>query len=295
MDRDNGSIIAWHDVKKNKTRSPSSSTNTKTKMKVGELREFLSTRIPNEQLRGLKKPELEAMYEKEMSSPPDPSSDSETETTAPPKNMEEVSEPEPEPEPEQEQEPEPEPESIALGEMTDIEKQVVTDGGQIIGGINPDSPHECIIVPHDQEENSPRDQLLTELNSLKNSEKKKRARKSGASDNDIDLIDDAEDISQALNELIISLEIPLKMKQIEDPDFFTEDTDLDEDKSNYEEISHEGNFEEISHEGVDYLEDEETGNIYNMDFKLVGKWNENNDDIMWVSDDFRITHESKTE
>ena len=60
--------------------------------------------------------------------------------------------------------------------------------------------------------------------------------------------------------------------------------ELDEDKVNYE---------EISLDGVDYLEDEETGNVYNLEFKHVGKWTENSDEIIWNHDDFRRIHESQ--
>jgi len=62
----------------------------------------------------------------------------------------------------------------------------------------------------------------------------------------------------------------------------TDDEDLDEEKTNYD---------EITHDGVDYLEDVETGDVYNMEYKLVGKWNENADDIIWENDDARRTHE----
>jgi len=44
---------------------------------------------------------------------------------------------------------------------------------------------------------------------------------------------------------------------------------------------------------VDYLEDEETGNVYNLEFKHVGKWTENSDEIIWNHDDFRRIHESQ--
>jgi hypothetical protein len=305
LDKSDGAIIAWHDVKKTKSSSSNTSSSKKTKMKVGELREFLSNRIPNEQLRGLKKPELEALYEKQMNSSPEHSSDSETEPLDSPKNLEEFTgpepEPDPEPAPEPESEPEAEPESEPEAEpesepeaepeaesepdlvlepeesesMTEIDRQALDQGGEFVG--------KSIIVPHEPEVTSPRSQLIDELRSLKNSEKKKRAKASGATEDDMELIDDADDVSQALVDLIISLELPPKVEApVEDSD----DEDLDEDKSNYD---------EITHDGVDYLEDEETGDVYNMEFKLVGKWNENADEIMWKSDNDRLTHESKAD
>ena len=300
LDKTNGEKIGWYDTKKTNSRSSSgSSGGKKNKMKVGELREFLSTRLPNEHIRGLKKPELLELYEKEMAAPP--ASDTDTEPLDSPKNLQEVTEPEAEPESVAEPEPEPvaepEPESVAEPEpeseaepeakpdlilepettesMTEIDSQAIDQGGEFVG--------KSIIVPHEPEETSPRSQLIDELKSLKNSEKKKRAKAGGATEDDMEIIDDAEDVSQALIDLIISLEIP---KKVEVPEEDTDDEELDEDKSNYD---------EITHHGVDYLEDEETGNVYNMEFKLVGKWNENADDIIWENDDARLTHEAKAD
>lgn len=318
LDKTDGEKIGWYDTKKTNSRSSSGSSNggKKNKMKVGELRDFLSTRLPNEHLRGLKKPELLELYEKEISAPP--ASDTDTESLASPKNIQEVSEPEhtveeSEPEPEHEKpveetdptadepepeaettadEPEPEAEPTAVESpvesepdlilepektesMTEIDRQAIDQGGEFVG--------KSIIVPHESEEITPHSQLIDELKSLKISEKKKRAKAGGATEDDMEIIDDADDVSQALIDLIISLEIP---KKVELPEEDTDDEDLDEDKVNYD---------EITHDGVDYLEDEESGNVYNMEFKLVGKWNENADDIIWDNDAARLAHESKSD
>jgi hypothetical protein len=72
---------------------------------------------------------------------------------------------------------------------------------------------------------------------------------------------------------------------LEEEDNKTEDMsedDLQEDTSS---------FEETDFEGVSYLEDEETGKIYNMKHQHVGKWNEDVDDIIWVSEVYKETHE----
>ena len=63
-----------------------------------------------------------------------------------------------------------------------------------------------------------------------------------------------------------------------------DDDELQEDTNSYDEIS----FEE-----VDYLEDEETGKIYNLKHQCVGKWNDDSDDIIWASEDFKLEHENK--
>ena len=51
-------------------------------------------------------------------------------------------------------------------------------------------------------------------------------------------------------------------------------------------------YTEISHEGVDYLEDEESGKVYSVDFNEVGKWNEDMDDILWINTVEKNKHES---
>ena len=51
-------------------------------------------------------------------------------------------------------------------------------------------------------------------------------------------------------------------------------------------------FVEIDFEGVEYLEDEDSGEIYSTSHQLVGKWTENCDDIIWTNDTFRISHET---
>lgn len=55
----------------------------------------------------------------------------------------------------------------------------------------------------------------------------------------------------------------------------------------------EKNFIEIDFEGVEYLEDEDSGEIYSTSHELVGKWTEDCDDIIWSNESFRLSHESK--
>jgi len=310
LDKVDGEKIGWYDTKKKKSRSSSAeSSGTKNKMNVGELREYLSTRLPNEHLRGLKKKELLELYEKEISSPHD-SSDTETEPLDSPKNLQEtepestrgpeqetepesVKEPETEPEPETESvkepetEPEPETESTRGPEQeTDLEPEYKVEKSiEIVTNHNGSETeiHREKLIPVDVEELvvDSHEDLIQELKSLKNSERKKRAKKSGATEEDMDAVDDADDSAHALIDLIISLECPKNPTKPVDPD--SDEDELDEDKTNYE---------EITHDGIDYLEDEDSGNIYNIEFKHVGKWNENNDEIIWVNDDFRRIHEA---
>jgi hypothetical protein len=59
--------------------------------------------------------------------------------------------------------------------------------------------------------------------------------------------------------------------------------ELQEDKYSYD---------EIDFEGVSYIEDEETGKIYNTQYQYVGKWNSDIDNIIWSSEEFKNSHES---
>ena len=70
---------------------------------------------------------------------------------------------------------------------------------------------------------------------------------------------------------------------------FDEET---EDMSDDELETDTSNFTEIDYEGVEYLEDEDTGLLYNSAHQAVGKWNDGGDEIIWSSDTFRIAHET---
>ena len=61
------------------------------------------------------------------------------------------------------------------------------------------------------------------------------------------------------------------------------DDDLQEDKSE---------FVELDYEGVSYLEDEDSGEIHNLKYKKVGKWDADGDDIIWNSEEIKTEHET---
>ena len=52
----------------------------------------------------------------------------------------------------------------------------------------------------------------------------------------------------------------------------------------------EKNFTEIDFEGVDYLEDEDSGEIYSTSHELVGKWTKDCDGIIWQSEGMKEAH-----
>ena len=49
-------------------------------------------------------------------------------------------------------------------------------------------------------------------------------------------------------------------------------------------------FTEINYEGVDYLEDENSGEIYSKGGVLIGKWNKESDTIIWKNDKYKENH-----
>ena len=75
-----------------------------------------------------------------------------------------------------------------------------------------------------------------------------------------------------------------KEKGEQTEDMSDEEDELDKDETNYV---------EVDFEGVEYLEDEETSNIYNTSHVLIGKWNDDGDDILWTSDSAKADHDSK--
>ena len=68
------------------------------------------------------------------------------------------------------------------------------------------------------------------------------------------------------------------------------DVDSNNDDSNSD--SGEKNLIEIEFENVEYLEDESTGEIYNVSHQLVGEWNKEDDDIIWKSSKFKKIHDN---
>ena len=73
------------------------------------------------------------------------------------------------------------------------------------------------------------------------------------------------------------------------------DGDETEDMSDDELEVDTSNYSEIDHDGVEYLEDEDSGKIYNLNHQHVGAWNEDCSEIIWANDAARIDHESKCE
>ena len=84
-------------------------------------------------------------------------------------------------------------------------------------------------------------------------------------------------------------EFDLDDKDSDDFDDFDDTNDKDDkDDNEFSDI----NCDEFVFEGISYLEDNRFEKIYNNDHKYVGKWSDNRSDIIWLSDEYMMDHES---
>ena len=82
------------------------------------------------------------------------------------------------------------------------------------------------------------------------------------------------------------------MQHLQEQEKTQEDDEETEDMSDEELGLDTSNFVEVDFDGVEYLEDEDTSNIYNVSHQLIGKWNEDGDDIIWAEEKFKVAHET---
>jgi hypothetical protein len=204
------------------------------KLKMGEMRDYLTSRIPVDDFRGLKKQELTELYLKVKEK--ENTTSSEEENTPPaesPKKEEKL------------------PESTKSSESSES-----TDDGAGVG---------LHLIPETPKTVAEYKQLFKELSIETDGLRGLRAYK------------------QAYQDYIRKKEEENEKTQPMSDEEEDDIGELQEDKHSYE---------ETDFEGVSYLEDEESGKIYNLRYQHVGKWNEDVDDIIWISDEFRLNHES---
>ena len=281
LDRpDGGNKIAWHDTKQVRATRSSKTPN----MKVGELRDYLSTRIPNENFKGMKKAELKELYEKEKAKELQSDSDGEksrgevedhveekqgenTEDSVEKKQEEKVEDP---------VEVKPEEKHDEEVEKSSIDSTNAIDEAKRNCGVRLEKLEEKENSDVSEKVSSGEGTLVNTIPRTK-SEYVKLFEKLGI---DSDGLTGLRAYKQRYEEY-------LKEKQEETEDMSDEDVgdDLQEDKSS---------FQKIDFEGVEYLEDEETADLYNTAYKKVGKWNDDCDDIIWESPEFKEEHENKS-
>jgi len=258
-----GKAHGWADLRKSKVKK-----NKPSKMKVDDLREYLSTKIPNENYKGMLKAELQELYDLEKakestdSSTPFLSQESEDDIGDMVEEQSvESSESAPEPEPESAPEPEPEPESETAPEDFEPEPEPEIEASEPLSVATSSTS----VTSTDAGNQYPATlteykELFDKLNIDHSELKGKRAFKS-------------------------KYDEYIEEKKTETEEM-SEDDDLIEDKSS---------FDEFQFEGIDYLEDNDSGKIYNTKHTFVGAWNADCDDIIWESDEFRDQHETSRE
>ena len=260
---DKGNPIKWGP--KQRRNNLKKDTNTVPKLKVGEMRDYLSSRVPNTLFKDLKKRDLTELYlkekEKENSSPKstvsDTSQSSETQQTT---TIPDTSEDKP-------------------SEDQGHEEKTSEDQG------HEDKPSEDQEQPVSEEKETQKDDgagvgLHLEISQPQTiSEYKTLFKELGI---DTENIKGKRQYKQAYEDY-------LKEQQEEDADEKTQPMSDEEDDELQEDIN---SYEETTWEGVSYLEDEETGKIYNLKHQYVGKWNADVDDIIWESEEFKTHHEN---
>lgn len=260
---DKGEPIKWGPKK---PRSKGASVKTQPKLKVGEMRDYLSSRLPNTVFKDLKKKELTVLYLKELEK-----DSSDEESVNSPQN------------------------SVSETEQKNIQSEEhpedLRGGHPVENTEHPDEQQEE--QPDEQEEQSDEqpdenqedDAIGTGL-SLEPVTKLKPSTLTEYKTLFKELSIDASELKgkRAYKE---AYENYLKEKEEEKTQPLSDDEDEDDDDLQEDTNS----YEETTFEGVSYLEDEDTGKIYNMKHQYVGKWNEDVDNIIWVSEDFENEHE----
>ena len=262
-----GETIKWGPKKSRVNKSQKKDTNT-PKMKVAEMRDYLSSRIPIDDFRGLKKKELIEIYLKTKEKENTLSSEEEnspqvygvnTENSPKSEQQEEKIEQPKGPEHPEEQPKEHEQSEEKNGgrgeqpEEQPKESEQSEDDGKGCGlSLIPEKPNTV------SEYKELFDKIGIDYSNLRGSRAYKQAYEGYLKEKE-----------EAEGE---------KTEPLSD-----DDDELQEDTNKYDET----NFE-----GVDYLEDEDTAKVYNLKGQLVGKWNDDIDDIIWESEEFKIAHEN---
>jgi hypothetical protein len=294
---DKGEPIKWG---AKKARSKGKSSNPQPKLKVGEMRDFLSTRIPNTVFKGMKKKELTELYLKELEKD-NYSSSSEEGVDSP--NNSPINSPKKDQQVEQPSEDNPqntieeifgtdsdEEEPVEPGQS---EEQPEDDGKGT--GLKPEQP-EKPEKPEENLEEQPEKPEKPEENLEEQPEDDGKGTGLKLEPVKPKTIKDFKNLFDTLGIDYSSLngrgaynqayDDYLKEKEEEK----TEPMSDEDDDDDLKEDTH--TYDNASWEGVDYLEDEETGYIFNLKHEKVAKWNENGDDFIWLSDEAKFHHEN---
>ena len=275
---DKGNPIKWGPKK---SRSSNQKVSSQPKLKVAEMRDYLSSRIPVTDFRGLKKKELTELYlkvkDKENTSVS--SDEDENSSINSPNNSPKIKSPENSSEQHVEQQDEQGEEQLVekpdeRGEEQSIEK-------------NEEPDEEPKGDPKEPEEEEPMDDgkgtglKLEPVKPKSVPEFKKLFDSLGI---DYSSLKGRNAYKQAYEDYLKEKE-KVKEEEKTQPmsDEEQDDDELLEDKNSYI---------QITFEGIEYLEDEDSGNIYDLSGKNIAKWNEDSDDFIWNSEEARVAHEN---
>jgi hypothetical protein len=334
LDKADGNSITWTDTKtssKGKI-SPNPVKSSSTKLKKSELKEFLSSRIPNERLQGLLKTELLNLYDKEKAKDlKTTSSDSDkTEPLSPHPSsptQEDLSEMEPEPEHQPTEYP---PESDTPVEVevqaavealvatveSDIEVETAVEAlvATVESDIEVETAVEALVatVESDNAIHNPTESiLLVPDNQLDTDvvvysgdgqelvEESSLVPKLSPSTEEIisDMVDSDNNSPRtvpAFKKKYKEMDIPSSeyntLKGLQQHREFWKNYNMRDNVS--ESSDEEREFVEMDFDGVEYLEDENSGDIFNTKHQKIGKWNDVGDEVLWLNDSFRTNHET---
>ncbi len=299
--------IAWSDTKKSSHKKAAGTKN----IKVKDLKEYLSTRLPNESLKGLKKPELEEMYHKEKELE---KSESETESEEDTMNQEVLV-----PMNETDANSEEIVPAISAPGIDDTES---TGPTYAPGSPAADSGDETEDI-HDETENQGNETIDVPVEDpVKAAQAARLARLSSQVSQPLTLVEGIEDMepepepeSEPESEPeLVPAKAPTTVAEYRE--FLTNagvsidgvkgarafkelyQKHMENESSNHEEDDDdesdedEREYVEIDYEGVEYLEDETSGEIFSINHKLLGQWGPGCEEIIWVDESARTNHES---
>ena len=275
---DKGNPIKWGPKK---SRSSNQMVSSQPKLKVAEMRDYLSSRIPVTDFRGLKKKELTELYlkvkDKENTSVS--SDEDENSSINSPNNSPIIKSPENSSEQHVEQQDEQKEEQLVEKQDERCEEQSIEK--------NEEPDEEPKGDPKEPEEEEPMDDgkgtglKLEPVKPKSVPEFKKLFDSLGI---DYSSLKGRNAYKQAYEDYLKEKE-KVKEEEKTQPmsDEEQDDDELLEDKNSYI---------QITFEGIEYLEDEDSGNIYDLSGKNIAKWNEDSDDFIWNSEEARVAHEN---
>tara|TARA_B100001287_G_scaffold211083_1_gene179971 strand:+ start:218 stop:1468 length:1251 start_codon:yes stop_codon:yes gene_type:complete len=292
---DKGEPIKWGPKG---SRSKNKSPKSQPKLKVGEMRDYLSSRIPVTDFKGLKKKELTELYLKVRDEENKSESSDEGENS--PINSPKIKQPE------EQQSEQSDDNNIADPIPEEDEQQNVEEQHE---QTEEEQPEQTVEEQHEQTVEEQHVEQPEQPEQPEEQEKEQTSEEQPEDDGKgtgLKLEPVKPKTVTEFKKLFDSLGIDYSsfkgrgaykqayedyLKEQEEEEEKTQpmsdeedDDELQEDKNSYV---------QITFEGSEYLEDEDSGNIYDLSGKNIAKWNEDSDDFIWKSEEAKTAHENK--